>query len=324
MTRVAIIGTGLIGQSWAILHAIAGNDVHLWDGAAGVARAAAERIASQAGALADSGLFDPAATAGLSRRITACDTLAQACGEADFVQENTSERLEVKRAVFRDLDAAAPATAILASSTSGLLPSHFTDGLPGRDRCLVVHPLNPPHLVPAVEVVPAPWTRPDVVTQTAAMLRALGKSPIVMQREIDGFVMNRLQGAILEEAFRLIEGGHAGAEDIDAALRDGLALRWSVMGPMETMDLNAPGGVRDYVARFDAMYATIHQGAGRRADWTGVALDRIEAARRSRLPLAGFPARQAWRDRRLAALLRHLQTADRDPPRPSTPEGTPT
>ncbi len=279
---------------------------------AGVAQAAAVQIGEQVESLVRSGFVHETTAAGLAARIQTPDTLAQACDGIEYVQESTSERIDVKQAVFRALDAAAPPEAIIASSTSGLLPSRFTEDLAGRDRCLVVHPLNPPHLVPATEVVPAPWTRPDVVQRTVELLRAIGQAPIVMQREIDGFIMNRLQGAILEEAFRLIDGGYASAEDIDIALCDGLALRWSVMGPMETIDMNAPGGVRDYVGRFDAMYAKIHESAGRRADWTGIALDRIEASRRAQLSVADFPARQAWRDARLTALLIHKRNADRE------------
>src|SRR5208337_4715471 len=152
----------------------------------------------------------------------------------------------------------------------------------GRARCLVVHPINPPYLIPAAEVVPAPWTDPAVVERTAALLRAAGHAPIVMKREIDGFVMNRMQGALLEEAFRLVAEGYASVEDVDIGIRDGLALRWSFMGPFETIDLNAPGGVRDYANRYQRIYEEIFASTRWRADWSGPVMNAIEADRRKR------------------------------------------
>ena len=142
-------------------------------------------------------------------------TLESALEGTVHVQENTPEDVEVKRAVFARLDAAAPPEAVLASSTSAILPSAFTENLEGRARCLVVHPINPPYLIPAAEIVPAPWTDPSIVERAAKFLRSAGHAPIVMKRELDGFVMNRLQGALLEEAFRLVEQGYAGVEDVD-------------------------------------------------------------------------------------------------------------
>jgi len=130
----------------------------------------------------------------------------------------------------------------------------------------------------------------------------------VMRREIDGFVVNRLQGALLEEAFRLVAEGAAGVEDVDAAIRDGLALRWSFMGPFETIDLNAPGGVRDYALRYEPIYERIFGSMQWRASWRGPVMDRIEAERRARLPADRLAERQAWRDRRLMALAAHKRS----------------
>ena len=238
--------------------------------------------------------------------------LADALAGALHIQENTPEDLAMKRKVFAMLDGEAGADGVLASSTSALLPSRFTENLNGRHRCLVVHPINPPYLIPAAEVVPAPWTDPDVVERTAAFLRAAGHAPIVMRRELDGFVMNRMQGALLEEAFRLVAEGYASVEDVDIGIREGLALRWSFMGPFETIDLNAPGGVRDYAERYQRIYAEIFPTMQRRVDWSGAAMDTIERQRRSRLPAGSLADRQAWRDRRLMALAAHKRRAARD------------
>jgi L-gulonate 3-dehydrogenase len=239
-------------------------------------------------------------------------TLEEALDGASHVQESTPEDVGVKRRVFARLDALAGGGAILASSTSAILPSRFTEALPGRARALVVHPINPPYLIPAVEVVPAPWTDGAVVERTAALMRSAGHAPIVMKREIDGFLMNRLQGALLEEAFRLVAEGYASVEDVDIGIREGLAMRWSFIGPFETIDLNAPGGVRDYAKRYQRAYEEIFASSQWRADWSGAVMDTIEAERRRRLPADRLAARHAWRDRRLMALAAHKARAAED------------
>lgn len=244
MSKVAIVGSGFIGRAWAITFARAGHDVTLWDGQPDAPAKAIDYIAGVLADLVANDLLNGASEDALLARIRSSSKLEQALAGATHVQENTSEDVEVKRDVFARLDAAAEPTAVLASSTSAILPSAFTEPLKGRARCLVVHPINPPYLIPAVEVVPAPWTDPVVVERTAEFMRAAGQSPIVMSRQIDGFVMNRLQGALLEEAFRLVADGYASVEDVDIGLREGLALRWSFMGPFETIELNAPGGVK--------------------------------------------------------------------------------
>jgi len=140
----------------------------------------------------------------------------------------------------------------------------------------------------------------------ADLMKRIGQKPIRMKREIDGFIMNRLQGALLQEAFRLVADGIATPEDLDTGLRDGLAPRWALLGPFETIDLNAPGGVRDYVARYGAMYTNIAKTQRHTADWTGETLDRIEAAQRAQLPLDQIPQAQAKRDSRLVDMMKHL------------------
>jgi L-gulonate 3-dehydrogenase len=312
MARIAIVGTGFVGRAWAISYARAGYDIALWDQDPDAADKAIEYIAGILPDLRDNGLTDGQEPATLLGRIRPIADLAQALAGVDHVQENTPEDLAVKRAVFADLDRLAPPEAVLASSTSALLPSAFSQGLAGGHRCLVVHPLNPPYLIPAAEVVPAPWTSPVSMERTAALLRKAGHAPIVMKREIDGFVMNRLQGALLEEAFRLVGDGYASIEDVDIGLRDGLALRWSFMGPFETIDLNAPGGVRDYVQRYQSIYTNIFPSTRHRVDWEGPVIETIEADRRKRLPASELGRRAVWRDRQLMALAAHKRRARQD------------
>ncbi|HYD04715.1 MAG TPA: 3-hydroxyacyl-CoA dehydrogenase family protein, partial [Reyranella sp.] len=195
---------------------------------------------------------------------------------------------------------------------SAILPSKFTENLKGRGRCLVMHPINPPYLIPAVEIVPAPWTEPAAMEKTRALAVASGQAPIVMKRELDGFVMNRMQGALLEEAFRLVADGYASVEDVDVGIREGLALRWSFMGPFETIDLNAPGGVKDYCERYQQIYSRLFPSMQRRVDWAGEVMQTVEKERRAKLPAADLLKRHQWRDRRLMALTAHKRKAAKD------------
>ena len=312
MARVAIVGSGFIGRAWAISFARAGHDVVLWDQDPDAPRRAIDFAASVAADLAKNDLLAGNDPQVVLARLRAEKTLAAALADADHVQENAPERLDLKKSLFAELDHLAPPGAVLASSSSAILPSLFTEQLPHRKRCLVIHPINPPYLIPAVEVVPAPWTSPEIIERARAFLVAVGQAPIVMKRELDGFVMNRMQGALLEEAFRLVADGFATTEDIDVGIREGLALRWSFMGPFETIDLNAPAGVRDYVQRYEGIYSNIFKQTQRRADWAGPVLAQIERERRGKLRADQLGERQKWRDRRLMALAAHKRRAARD------------
>jgi 3-hydroxyacyl-CoA dehydrogenase len=312
MVQVAVIGSGLIGRAWAVSFARAGHAVALWDHVEGVADGAMEPIRQTLDELDRNDLLDGRSPGEVAASIRAVKTIEDALAGAAHVQENTTEDVATKQAVFARLDAKAPPEAVIASSTSAILPSRFTEALAGRARCLVAHPINPPHLIPAVELVPAPWTSPETVERTRRFMLEAGHAPIVMARELDAFIVNRLQGALLEEAFRLVADGYADPGSVDAAVRDGLALRWSFMGPFETIDLNAPDGVADYVRRYQGMYANIFPQMQRRVDWAGPVLETVETARRARVPKDKLGERAAWRDRRLMALIAHKRKAERD------------
>lgn len=310
--NTAIVGSGFIGRAWAISFARAGATVRLWDQADGAAEKAIGYISGVLDELARNDLLSGESPAVVLSRITPAITLNEALADATHVQENTPEILDVKIKVFQMLDAAAHPDAVLASSTSALLPSRFTKDLAGRGRCIVVHPINPPYLVPAAEVVPAPWTTPETIERTRRFMIAAGHAPLVMKKELDGFIMNRLQGALLEEAFRLVADGYATVDDVDIGIRDGLALRWSFMGPFETIDLNAPGGIRDYCERYQGIYSNIFPQMQRRVDWAGEVMDMIEPERRKHVPANELQERQVWRDRRLMALAAHKRRAARE------------
>lgn len=308
--KIAIVGAGMIGRAWAICFARGGHQVVLWNKSPGKAEEAVAYVASVLPMLHDRDLLNGLSPAEILAGITAASSLAEALRDADYVQENVAENVEVKRAVYAEMEAHARSDTIFASSTSGLVPSSFTSHLKHPERCVVVHPLNPPYLIPAVDIVPSPATSTDVMDSAVALMRACGQAPIRMKREDPGFLTIRIQGAIYHEAWRLVASGLASAEDVDIAVREGLALRWSFIGPFETADLNAPGGIRDFVARYGDLYQQLYPKTGP-VEWSGALMDEVEADRRAALPMENHKARQMWRDGRLIELAAHKRAAAR-------------
>ncbi len=304
--RIGVLGAGLIGQAWAIVFARGGHDVALTDIDAGVTAAARDRIAATLEDFRAAGLIDDPAA--ILARIACHDDVAAAMAQATYVQECGPENVAIKRDIFAELEGMTSTGTILASSTSGIVASEFNTGMRDRSRALVAHPVNPPSMVPLVEVAPSPDTAEEATARTMALMEAVGQSPILVRREIEGFVLNRLQGALLNEALRLFGEGYASAEDIDRAVRDGLGRRWAFMGPLETIDLNAPGGAGDYATRYGPIYARVD--ARRDGDpWDRAVIDRLVAELREARPQDALKERQNWRDRRLMALTAHLDAA---------------
>jgi 3-hydroxyacyl-CoA dehydrogenase len=301
--RVAIIGAGLIGRSWAIVFAGGGFDVALYDAAPGVVDQARKLVSEGLDELSAHGLVKDATAA--TARVRAATSLADALEGAGHVQESSPETVEGKRALFAELDGLAAPDAILASSTSTIVPSRFTETLKGRQRCLVAHPVNPPHLVPMVELLGAPWTTAETISRAKATYESVGQVPIVVQREIDGFILNRLQAVLLSEAFRLAGEGYVTPADLDKTLKDGLGLRWSFMGPFETIELNAPAGIPDYCQRYGASLSRLS--AADPAIYQGENLQRI-LSQWQPLNSEQVATRMRWRDRRLAALKAHKRS----------------
>jgi 3-hydroxyacyl-CoA dehydrogenase len=309
MEKIAVIGAGMVGRAWAIVFARAGRSVALYDNDPRALEDALMKIALAAQDLNAEGLIDESAMAVVGR-VEATTSLKSVLDGAFYVQENAPENLDIKRTLFAELDRLAPPATPIASSTSGIRASQFSESLPGRHRCLVAHPVNPPSVVPLVELAPAPWTAPEVVTKTRALMTAVGQEPITVLKEIDGFILNRLQGVFLNEALRLIADGYVTTEDLDRTVKHGLGLRWSFMGPMETIDLNAPGGVPDYSGRYGPIYYQVGREAMPRP-WDERLYGRAALDRRAVLPMTDHAARQAWRDRRLMALARHKKEMDK-------------
>ena len=298
---MTVVGAGLVGRGWAIVFARAGHTVHLFDVTVEKIVDALEAIERNLADLASSGLVPNPDE--IRERVHGTTDLADALQEVIWVQECVFEKLEIKREIFKAMDETAPADSTLASSTSTFPGSAFTSDLRGRHRCLVAHPINPPYLVPLVEIVPTPWTAPETTEGARAFMASLQQVPIVLRREVPGFIVNRLQVALLSEAFRLVEDDVIGAVDLDRAISDGLGLRWAFMGPFETIDLNAPGGIRDYVQRFGQPYYEIAVEQAQARRWDEPLISKVENERRQVLSADQLQARQRWRDLYLMSIV---------------------
>ena len=294
---IAVVGAGSIGVGWAIVFARAGRAVAVHDpDPARLAAAPAELVARL------EVLDEPPDV--VAARVSWHAELADAVRGAVHVQECAPEDLELKRTLFARLDELVEPGVPLASSSSALTASSFAGELPGRARCLVAHPGNPPYLLPVVEVVPAPFTDATVVADVTELLADVGMSPVRVLREIEGFVFNRLQGALLREAYCLVRDGVASVDDVDRVVREGLGRRWAIVGPFETADLNTRGGIAAHARRLGPAYARMGAERGQDDPWTEELVEHVVGERRARLALEDWDARVAWRDRALATLER--------------------
>jgi 3-hydroxyacyl-CoA dehydrogenase len=238
---VAVVGTGVIGAGWAALFLAHGLDVRAHDPADGAEERLRESVRRAWPALTRLGLADGADPDRL--RFTA--GAAEAADGARFVQESGPEREEAKRRLIAELDEAAPPSAPLASSSSGLMPTALQEMCArAPQRVLVGHPFNPSYLIPLVEVVPGARTERAVVEETLRFYTGLGKRPVLVRREVPGHVTNRLQAALWREAYSLVERGVATVSDIDTAVSEGPGLRWALLGPLVNQHLSGgPGGM---------------------------------------------------------------------------------
>ncbi|MBO6638068.1 MAG: 3-hydroxyacyl-CoA dehydrogenase [Roseitalea sp.] len=307
--KVAVIGAGSIGMAFAIVFASAGHRVTIYDTDPERLGMARDELASALSDLARHDLLQENASAVLTR-IAVTGDLAEAVQGALWIQECAPEKLDLKRALIADLDSLAQPDAVIASSASAIPSSQSTGHLPGSRRCLVCHPANPPFLLRVIEIVPHAGTDPAVSAFAREFLSACGMQPVMVGKEIEGFVFNRLQGALLREAYCLVRDDVASVEDIDTLVRDGLGLRWSFMGPFETVDLNTRGGLAAHAEKIGPAYRRMGLERGQDDPWTDALVDKATAQRRSLLPLEGWDERRAWRDRRLMALIRHRRNQE--------------
>lgn len=251
----------------------------------------------------------------IAQHIRAAFSLEDALAGVSYIQENVPEKLDLKKAVFRQINDtllkqginASSTSPVIATSSSALPMSAISDGLELKHLCIVAHPVNPPQAIPLVELVPAPWTAKEVRIRARAIQEEIGQKPITLEKETPGFVLNRLQYALLAEAFRLVEDGVASAEDIDRAVKCGLGRRWTFMGPFQTIDLNAPKGVHDYCERYTDGISSIIKEQDNNRVWSKETVSTIHGAMRK---LNGeeqeIPQASAWRDEQLFKLENHL------------------
>lgn len=292
--RVACVGAGVIGRSWAVRFALGGAEVTIHDSAPGIADQVLRLVEQALATFERAGAISSAAE--VMRRVRFEPVFGQAVADIDYVQESVREDVGGKRAVFEQLNAALPPQALAGSSTSTIAGSEFMLGLPASPRFIVAHPINPPHVLPLVELCPTPATAEDTYARTERLMTDVGQVPIRVSAEVRGFVLNRLQNAVIGEALHLVSEGVCTPADVDKCLKYGLALRWSFLGPFETGHLNSDGGYRKYMADYGGV---IHATARdlkvdyRASDETIAAID---AYCRESLPAGSIGDLQAWRD----------------------------
>ena len=282
MKNVGIIGGGLIGASWAAIFSKSDFNVFVYDSFPVVFETFNERVKLF---LEELKSIEPEINVEESlSRISINVSIEDLCKSVDYIQESAPEILSVKQELFAKLDMLAPNHVVIGSSSSAMPISTITQNLKGQHRCLIAHPANPPHLIPCVEICPGPNTSSLTIEKAKDVFNKSGASTVNVKKEIDGFILNRLQGALLNEALRLYSEGYANSDEIDATIRDGLGLRWAFMGPFETIDLNAPGGIRDYMARYGPMYTEMAKTQTSFPDWSDQVGEKLEMERRKILP----------------------------------------
>ena len=299
--KFSIIGSGSIGIGWAIVFARAGYKVKVFDVEESALRNFEIQVKSRLELLDENKLLDDSPKKIISRIQTTLD-LAEAVAGANYVQECGPEKLELKRELFTKLAALTNPDVILASSSSALRTSEFASGIATNARCLVVHPGNPPYLISVAEVVPADFTSNESVEVCKKLLIRVGIIPIQVNNEPQGFVFNRLQGAILREAYCLVRDGVISPTDLDLIVTEGLGKRWSIVGPFATSALNVRGGIKAHVARMGKSYFEMGRERGQNDPWDQELVDRVAADIENKLPDAQWEKNTAKRDLALMKL----------------------
>lgn len=307
--KIAIVGSGLIGQSWAMIFAGNGHSVTIFDilpeqvsKALANVRATLARYEAQ-GCLRGSGTSGQQADL-----ISGATNLGECLQGASYVQECVPENVDLKRKVFEQMDAFITDTMVVATSSSCICVSQFAGGLKNKHRTLVAHPVNPPYFIPLVELVPGPWTSPEVTLKARALLEGAGQSPVTLSKEVAGFALNRIQYSIINECWSMYKEGLLSAGDIDKVMTDGLGPRYAFIGPLETMHLNADGIV-DYCKRYaQGAYNVCTTLTPPPIMYDVATAERVLGEMATEIPLDEIAERRKWRDERLAALSK-LKTA---------------
>lgn len=302
--KIAIVGGGHIGVGWAVAFAQAGFRVAVYEIDSERRGAIPAELGVRLAELDRHRLLDED-PAGVIARVTVESDLSRAVAGATHVQECVPESPTLKSEMFRSLDALADTGTTLASSSSSMTISDIASELEGRSRCILVHPGNPPYLIKVVEVAPAPFTDPDVVTAVLDLLSTAGMVPVTIRREVECLVFNRLQGALLREALCLVRDGIISPEDLESVVTEGLGLRWSVIGPFTTVDLNTRGGIRSHARGVGSAYARMAVQRGADNPWESDVVDRVAEDLDARRPVERREDHVLWRDETLMGLAAH-------------------
>uniref|UniRef100_A0A182QWU0 N-acetyltransferase domain-containing protein n=1 Tax=Anopheles farauti TaxID=69004 RepID=A0A182QWU0_9DIPT len=292
--KVAIIGSGLIGRSWAMLFAGVGYQVTIYDIIPDIVEKALKETKQELDNLEKQGLLRGNRTAAEQFAcISGTDKLKDAIAGAIYVQECVPERLDIKKKLYTEVDTLVGPNTILASSTSTFMPSLFSEDLKHRDQVLVAHPVNPPYYVPLVEIVPAPWTKPAYTAKARELMTEIGQKPVTLSRQIEGFALNRIQYAILNETWRLVADGILSVKDIDVVMSEGLGMRYAFLGPLETAHLNAEG-MLNYCDRYCNTIYAVSQTMGPTPRMEGKVAEQVAKELEEMVPIDKLPERRAW------------------------------
>jgi 3-hydroxyacyl-CoA dehydrogenase len=306
------VGTGVIGRSWAAVFLSAGADTRMYDSDPAKLSQAADWLREELDSDCREGLLTAADAEQRRARIRPCDTLAAALAGARYVQESGPEQIEKKREIYAALDPLADPTSILASSTSAHDMSTIAEGLTGAWRCIVAHPVNPPHIVPVVEVLGGRETSQEVISRTMAFLTSVGQHPVLLKRHVPGFLLNRMQAALVREAVHLVESGVADVDAVDAVIRDGLGLRWALLGPFGVANTNADGGIRQYLQIYGGPYRALMNDLGPTPSFEPEMIERLGRQTDAAEGTATVKDIVRWRDR-VIRKFRRLRAGDPHP-----------
>ncbi|MDC1086833.1 3-hydroxyacyl-CoA dehydrogenase NAD-binding domain-containing protein [Alphaproteobacteria bacterium] len=304
MNKIGICGAGLIGASWAIGFANAGYIPYVYDSSPNSVDNFNKYFDDL---LKDLKIIDPNINEDKIRNnIKLNCTIDQICENAVLIQESIVEDLKVKQDVYKELDRLTSKETILASSSSYLVISEISEFVEHKNRCINAHPALPPHVVPFVEVVGSKDTSEEIIKKALTIYKKANYAAILVKKETEGFVLNRLQGALLNEAVRLHEGGFASMEDIDIALKHALGIRWAFMGPFEIMDLNAPEGIKDSFTRYRTGIQNMAKQQNTVPAYSDEYLEKLDKEQRQRLAYQDRPDRVKKRNK-MIALIRKLK-----------------
>nr|CAB3233949.1 lambda-crystallin-like [Phallusia mammillata] len=312
--KVGIIGSGLIGRSWAMLFAGAGYTVKMYDVLEEQLQDAMISIRGQITDLESQGLLRGSLSADVQcSLITTSNNIADVVKDAVHIQECVPENIDLKKKVLKSVsDACTSNSTVICSSTSCILPSKIFSHLPRVGQCIVAHPCNPPYHCPLTEIVPHPQTEQSVIIKTKAIMAEIGQTPVMLNREVDGFGLNRIQYAILNESWRLVEDGIMSPEDVDKIFTDGLGMRYAFIGPYQTIHLNAEG-TKNYMERYSESIIRVSKSFGPVPTFDGKSLNSIHESISSEIPStpADLEKKRKWRDERLVALSKLKQEMDK-------------